>query len=655
MLSRLCVAIFVLWSSTTPAPAKEYRITAQDLRPSVAQSIADFKRQLAAEDTDARLSFIRGVAEPNKLLGMLENGKVDIAVVPFEIVPALKRSPLLDIFTAKNATKMRQAIDSEVGAFAKADVERNGRLVLDFWHVASTILGSKMPVLRPSDLRGRRIYDGMSSPDGILRALGAIPVQMAFRDLIPALQTDAISSSAIPLDNRAQALGFAGVVKHFVDRLYRPRLYAVLVNARRWTEIPFSHQHYLAKTANTVGESLVVRLEAQAERFRRRELARGSIFNAWSSDDIALIRRASRETVNRDAYVERQLVNLAFDSAAAAPQPIPDGDALPASEVTLLFATDRKWGDPAKPETAFSSSRRLNGHTFGVATITLNKGRRFGDDLKDVSQITKQRVLKEAAFWRRLKSMSKHDVVVFVHGYNNAFADGIRRGATIQKDIASQDIVISYTWPSDGELLSYGYDESSIDTAEQNFKLFMDRLTKEVASKRINVIAHSMGSRLVIKYLAGLPERGLYPEDVKFKNIVLAAADISTEFFKQKEESPYKPNYPLSSYAERITVYSSQYDRALGLSEKLHRDQRLGRADQNNMYLEANISAIDASAIDPAKWYQRFSFATRHSYVFDKAAGVKDIKLLLTGIAPVSRPGITRGTRNGFNYWILKP
>ena len=478
---------------------------------------------------------------------------------------------------------------------------------------------------------------------------------MAFGDVIPALRAGRIDASAIPLDNRAKALDLAGLNPHYVDRTYRPRLYAVLVTGQRWKKIPFPHQHYLAKAANTVGEPLVGGLEAQAAEFRSDELARGSIFNTWTAEDIASVRVASLGTIDKDAVVDRQLVTLAFDSAAAAPAPPLDGDALPASEVTLLFATDRKRVDLTKPEIAFSSSRRLHGHTFGVATIDLEDGRRLGDNLEKVSKVTAVRELEESKFWSPFQIASSQDVVVFVHGYNNAFTDSIRRGATIQKDVASEAIVVSYTWPSDGELLSYGYDESSIDTAEQNFELFMDRLIEKVAPNRINVIAHSMGSRLLIRFLAGLPGRSLYPENMVFKNLIFAAADVSTKFFQQKEEWPRYPQYPLSSYAERITVYSSQYDRALGLSEKIHRDQRLGLASQTNMYLEADITSIDASLIDPGRWYQRFSFATRHSYVFDKPTGVRDLTFLLAGMDPSVRPSMIQGTRDGLNYWALAP
>ena len=64
---------------------------------------------------------------------------------------------------------------------------------------------------------------------------------------------------------------------------------------------------------------------------------------------------------------------------------------------------------------------------------------------------------------------SNNPVVVFLHGYNNSFSDALRRAATIKNDIAGDGTVISYTWPSDGSVLGYGYDASSAGTASQIF------------------------------------------------------------------------------------------------------------------------------------------------------------------------------------------
>lgn len=654
ILCSTALSVFLYWAGATVVHAEEYRITTVGEAASAAVQRMDDR--LNASNSGVSLSFLPGIASADELLQMLDAGIVDIAVVSFRNLPTLSQSPLLQPFMAQDAVEVRKAINSEVGAYEKADVEREGYRVLDFWHVSSTVFGSQNPVREARDFQGLKVFQGTRNEGETLLALGAAPVQMPFGEVFASLQTGSIDSSAVPFDNRSVSLGFADVVTHYIDRTYVPTIYAVLISEEKWKDLPFPDQHHLANAAEEIGESLVNQLQLQAQTFRNESLARGAVFNAWAAADVDAVRIASLDAMAGDNQIERDLINLAYANAAADLPPPPEvSDPRPAAEVRLLFATDRIVVDMENPETAYSSARRLRGHDFGIATVSLEDNRELGDDLEDVSTIDELDPLTQAAFLDQLTQNAGQQVVIFVHGYNNSFADSIRRGATIQEDIAPEAIVISYTWPSDGELLSYGYDESSTDTAEQNFKLFMDTLTGAVDAGKINVIAHSMGSRLLTKYLAGLPERGITPGQTKFNEIIFAAADISMEFFQQKEETPFDPNAPLSSYSNRITVYSSEHDRPLGLSEKLHLDQRLGLADQSEMYLEPDITAVDASLIDPARWYQRFSFATRHSYVFDKAAGVRDLARLLNGEDPATRPGMDRKTRNQLVFWQLSP
>ena len=650
----ITITFLICCGPLSKVQAEEYRITT--VGDAASSAVQRMVNRLHSDNNGLTLSFLPGIAGPGEMLELLDAGIIDIAVVAFPRVPSLAQSPLLKPFMAQNAVEVRQAIDSEVGAFEKTDVEQEGYRVLDFWHVSSSIFGSKNPILEAQDLRGLKVRQGTVDEGQTLLALGAAPVPMPFGEVFTSLQKGSIDSSAVPFDNTNFALGFTDVATHYVDRLYVPSLYAVLISKERWADIPYPDQHHLAKAAEQVGEDLVGVLQLQAQAFRTEGLTRGAVFNVWAAGDVADVRVASLSAIPLDRPIERELVNLAFANAAADPAPPPDpSDPRPEAEVSLLYATDRQRVDLQLLDTAFSSARRLRGHDFGVAKISLKAGRKFGDDLEDVSSIYALDDLSENEFLKSLRLNADRPVVIFIHGYNNSFADSMRRGATIQEDIAKNSTVISYTWPSDGELLSYGYDESSTDIAEQNFKLFMDKVTGAVDAEKISIIAHSMGSRLLTKYLASLPERSIGPNQTKFNEIIFAAADISTTFFKQKEEAPFDPTAPISSYALRTTVYSSQYDRPLGLSKKLHRDQRLGLADQSNIYVQSDIMAIDASLIDPAKWYQKFSFATRHSYVFDKAAGVRDLSRLLKGEDPATRPGMAKRARNQLEFWVLSP
>jgi esterase/lipase superfamily enzyme/TRAP-type C4-dicarboxylate transport system substrate-binding protein len=654
MFKQHVLAAFIFIISTSALIAQEYRVLLPGNPPgSHFDAVTALNDGLSQSPTKLEVEPLAGVFLPKDFLEALQSGHADFAVVPFEALPDLARSPLLEPFLAGNAREMRQAINSEIGALAKTDLEREGFRVLDIWHLSSSIFSSRTPLASPESLRGLKVRVAPGPQVETLAALGAAPVPVPAAEIFSALSTGSIDASDLAIEDQNVGLGLYDVVDNYVDRVFRPQLYAVVVEKDHWDALPFAHQHDLAKAAFEAGESFVEPLDQDTIDFRATAIADGSNFSDWSPDDIQVVRFASLAALPPDLSSNGDLINIAYDRAAAPEAPLLDGDRLPAADVTILFATDRIEADLSRPETSFSAGRVQRGHTFGIAPVALHANRQLGSDLENVSTIGTIAPMSPENFQNALKGAGDQDIIVFVHGYNNSFTDAIRRSATIRQDIAPDSIVIAYTWPSDGELLSYAYDESSTDTALQNFKLFMDMLTETVPSDSINIIAHSMGSRLVTKYVGSLAERGRLPDTTKFENIVFAAADISTEFFQQQEEKPFDPRYPLSAYAERITVYSSENDMPLNVSNRLHGDQRLGLADHESIYLEADIIAIDASPIDPKKFRHIFTFETRHSYVFDKAAGVRDLSLLLAGTGAQARPNIDQRSRDGLDFFVL--
>ncbi len=620
-------------------------------------AVVQFDQELQSLSLAIELNDLTGIGRASELIGLLESGAIDLAVVPFEAIPTLSNSPILEPFLSIDAAGVRQAIDSQVGAFDRAQLERSNKLrVIDFWHVSSSIPGSVSPIEQVSALQGRKVAVPFAQDTELLATLGASTVAMPSGEIVTALERGALDSAPVPYDESARVFGFAQVVNNYVDRLYKPRVYAVIITEDRWSNIDYPEQYHLAQTAQKVGESLSVALDNDAAAFKQSELLRGASFADWNAEDLNQVQVASLRNAGASA-LDQELVRLAYD-AASAPSSSPDLDPdepRPANEVEIYFATDRIPVSLQNPETAYSSARILSGLEFGTAKLKLEDGRELGDDLDDVVEISSIQNLNRATFEQGLRSNDNRQIVLFIHGYNNAFPDALKRGATIGTDIAPDAMIISYTWPSDGALLSYGYVESSTDIADQNFSLLMQLLTDNVSPDRISIIAHSMGSRLLTNYIAGLPVRSVFPDEIKFSDLVFAAADISQQFFMQKQETPPNPMYPLSAYSERVTVYSSEYDRPLGLSQKLHGDQRLGLSAQDTMYLADGIVAVDASKIDPARWYQRFSFATRHSYVFDKASGVQELRLLLAGVEPSSRPGMIESIRDGQSNWFYRP
>lgn len=491
-------------------------------------------------------------------------------------------------------------------------------------------------------------------------ALGAAVVPTPAADVYVSLERGNLDTAPVPYDARSVQFGFNEVVTEYVDRIYQPTLVAVIVHKERWQSIPYAEQRALAQAAFNTGEQLVRAVNAAADEFKTSELQRGATFNAWDSDeDREAILAANLSTVaDIDDSTQTRLIRLASAAASVPVETRYDDASLPATRVAVLFATDREPVPGGTNEARFSSRRRLNDLTFGRVDIQLHDGRRYGEDFKDHSTILSINVFTDrGAFETVLEEIdqSGRSLVIFVHGYNNSFHDAIVRAATIKTDIAGSAYVLAYSWPSDGSVLAYGYDGSSTSTANQNFRTLMQQIVEYIPAERISIIAHSMGSRIVLSYLEALQIRKVDPSGFKFANVVFAASDVAQELFLQKVSNVAEGDaYRLPHYTKATTVYSSEHDRALRFSNLIHNDKRLGLSSQADIFLAQTVDSIDASLIDSGRLFDIFRGATRHSYVFDKAKGVRELADVLAGIPPPQRSGLAKGHRGTAVYWIMQ-
>lgn len=656
--------IFVLFVAISGLATDE--LTAETLRVATvgdraANGLRLYSDRVGTADTDLLVEDVTGIGTASDLQPLLEQGLIDLAVIPFEAIRLLANSPLLAEFMAANSEEVRRSIDSETGAFERHLMEVEGLRVLDFWHVSSTLLGANSDLASVDALQGLKVASVSLDNEAFLTQIGAAAVRVAAADLPQSLQAGALDASAVPYETANTALGLNRLVRNYVDRIYKPRLYAVVVSVDRWEALSFADQVGLSRSAREIGDELSLALDAEALAFKVRERGQGAQFAVWGAEDYQRILQANiadsravgqndGERLLRVAFAAADMSGLLAENTDAEQEP-DDDTRLPSSNVTVHFATNRNFTGGVGGM-SFSAKRDAATLSFGTAEVALRDGRRFGDDLEDIARIgevtrTSDPDTIDAALIEIARSGEL--VIVLVHGYNNSFADAVRRSATVKADIAGAAHVVAFSWPSDGSLLGYGYDASSVDFAEDDFKQFMGRLTAAVPNNRVKIIAHSMGSRLVIDFLEGIRDSGAAAEDVKFGQVVFAASDVGLDKFSKAVRNAR----PLAAYAESVTVYSSEFDRALGLSHEIHNDARLGLADAELLFLDLSVISVEASAIDPARWYQAFSFATRHSYVFDKARGVADLRALMAGEPPENRMHLVSETRDGSSYWRL--
>ncbi|MCG3126003.1 MAG: hypothetical protein CHACPFDD_00831 [Phycisphaerae bacterium] len=172
---------------------------------------------------------------------------------------------------------------------------------------------------------------------------------------------------------------------------------------------------------------------------------------------------------------------------------------------------------------------------------------------------------------RRLEPSGASDVLIFVHGYAANFDEVIRRTAVIAHDVDFDGVPIAYCWPTQGFLTSYLVDASNAEWTVPNFAAFLDELIAAVPERRVHILAHSMGARIVAAGLRELDRIRDLSGAAPIAELVFAAADIDAEIF-ERDHLPL-----LRRLARRITIYASDNDWALGGSRYLHKYARLGQ------------------------------------------------------------------------------
>ncbi len=181
------------------------------------------------------------------------------------------------------------------------------------------------------------------------------------------------------------------------------------------------------------------------------------------------------------------------------------------------------------------------------------------------------------------------EAVIFVHGFNNTFSEGVYRIAQMSYDLGLPGSVVHYSWPSAAQPLGYVYDRDSALFARDG----LERLLLEVeaaGARRVVLVAHSMGSALVMETLRQIAIRGESRVLARIGGVVLISPDIDVDVFRAQALAI--PRLP-----QPFIVFSSERDRVLRLSATLtgQRD-RLGTLVDVSKVSDLPITFLDTAA-----------------------------------------------------------
>jgi esterase/lipase superfamily enzyme len=244
----------------------------------------------------------------------------------------------------------------------------------------------------------------------------------------------------------------------------------------------------------------------------------------------------------------------------------------------------------------------------------------------------------------------KH-VTLFVHGYNNAWQDAVKRYQTIADALFggedSLGLCIFFTWPSKGSPAAYLADRSEAEQSAadlagvlSDFYDYLSAIAVKTAADPANacraktsMIAHSMGNYVLQKAAQVAWTRKNQPLLVSLLNqLLMVAADVDNDLFKSGESVDKSDGDALANLTYRITALYSGLDQVLGLSAGLKHfgKRRLGRSGLDRTAREPdNVWDVDCSPFFQVDHVGGFD---AHGAYFDEPQTLELMRQLLRGV-----------------------
>ncbi len=195
---------------------------------------------------------------------------------------------------------------------------------------------------------------------------------------------------------------------------------------------------------------------------------------------------------------------------------------------------------------------------------------------------------KRAAFQDEIREQmriaGKNEVIIFVHGFNNSFEDGVFSLSDIWHFSGRNGVPIAYSWPAGaGGLFGYFKDRESGEFTVFHMKELLTQLSEIPELRKIHIVAHSRGTDVTTTALRELiiavRSQGKNPKTVlKIENLIMAAPDLDFSVVRQRLIAE-----GFGASVGQITVYMNRGDTALGISQRLMAGQRLGKLTSGDL------------------------------------------------------------------------
>ncbi len=217
-----------------------------------------------------------------------------------------------------------------------------------------------------------------------------------------------------------------------------------------------------------------------------------------------------------------------------------------------------------------------------------------------------QEIAGKTAFQRTLRKRlsqrpsNDQDIMLFVHGFNTSYSEGLFRMAQVQHDMSTPGLPVLFSWPSSAEFLGYGHDHDSMIFSRDALQQTLFSLNS-VAPKRTLLVAHSLGAMLSMETLRQIEIKQPGWSQRNLQGVVLIAPDIDIDIFLNQLDW-------FDRLPQPFIIFVSSQDKALEISGLINgRPNRLGRDSDIDTLSDYPILVIDISQFADGRYADHFT------------------------------------------------
>ena len=182
------------------------------------------------------------------------------------------------------------------------------------------------------------------------------------------------------------------------------------------------------------------------------------------------------------------------------------------------------------------------------------------------------------------------DVVLFVPGFNTTHARAVYRTAQIAEDFDARQPVVVFSWPSAGMPGRYVYDRDSVIFARDGLEQLLRDLTRG-GDRTVTIVAHSMGSQLVMETLRQISIAGGRQTLSQVSAVALLSPDIDEDVFLAQARR-------IDPFPQPFVLMVSARDRVLELAAWLvGRPSRLGSIEDPGRLAGLPVTVVDLTGL----------------------------------------------------------